>query len=1048
MTLSRSAIRFGTAAFVGVSVLVAGVFSTHSFRQPSANRAKPATTSSNRMAELFGGIAAADFCLEQDLVREEFFASGYPQPNENNTCGPPTQGWAEAQGSMKTYCDGEVVISPPSSGGFCNFPDGITCSVTTKWIMDCNNQGGGQACANSCIVEPPEMLTGVECETLCLPKPPCCKKDDCSDCVIEPLSLPGLELSYTLPVFETSGAGFPLSFDIFWRGRSIARLSPTGPIMGPRAAHSLAFYFYKGVDSGGFAVAHVASEGGDVAAFKWNETASAWEPQEGRRSSLQADPPGVSGCSGEATFTEEDGSIVRFNEYCDGDPITEGTVITVGPNHGLTRPNGDFIDFTVNARGQISTATNRRGEAISFAYESAERPGTAAWGRIHTITSPSGLVYRLDFERGVLRSIARVVGPGSEAVWTLEADPMYPNNASLKRVRDARGKIDKEWTYVGAAGTVLDSEAGPDLDPTGGENTSANAITISTPNPAGEIGLTFTPAGSASPVTNTYKVSPVTGALSHVTERTLNGNCPNCGGSNEARSFWDGTNWVYAKRDGNGSITVFRDPQNVLDKNAAYTPGGMPKFVLEGCTGSVASPVCSSPRTTAFTYLPGTRVVQTSTRSSVIAGQVVTTTRTFDGSSTRVLVESTTGRTASTLNGQADTQVTRSTRYTYGGGAGGLEITAIEGPYEGGAPTSSDPRIEFAYYTNQADACESGTGNPNNLNRLMSVRKWVSPTRFLETKYCQYGFDGRAHVIEFPNALETSVEASISYNWRGQVTQLSYTGLGSTAFAYDANGNLIEIQRPIVDSKRLGTRYSYDDADRLIRIEQGHFVDTTFTSARAVDYTYDAWGNRTKTEFSTAGTIEISESSKFDAYNRLSELARPAGSTTNRSRYSYDPNGNLTRVGDHQGDDVFYGSGSPFIEAYDSLGKVRRVKQEICTHVDPNDVCTPAEQITEYDYDAGLNLEEVRVADGVRGGVITTRYTYDDFGSVVGMNRPDDGGDTWYLYDASGRLVESQDDRQRGAISPYKIKHAYDRLGRLTETRKAILRYPFGEPRS
>ena len=1021
--------------FAGLAICAAVLFAGLSLdvrrREPSKDPWKTGQIRGSRLSAILGGGAFASSC-EGGLVRREHFASGLDPAAGNDCYDWASEGelWVEGTGTVETFCDGSVAIAPPS-GGFCNTEVGcfIPPSTTVHWLgYPCQSNQSG----NCCWAAPSPIDPDVECETLCVPpKPPCCKDGDCSDCVIKPLSLPGAELAYTLPVFSTNGGGFRSEFAIFWRGRSVARLSPTGPVLGPRASHPLAFFFLKGQDTMGASHAHVATEQGDVAAFVWDDGLDVWKPEEGRRSSLVADPLGS--CSGEAVFTEDDGTILRFNEYCAGSAVTEGTIISVGAGHGLTRPNGDYIDFTLNSYGQIETATNRIGETITFGYDGATRPGTESWGRIHTITSPSGDVFTTRFAgAGVLSGID---GPDGR-IWTLESDP---GNAALLSVRDANGALDHQWTYdSGSYGTIIESEAGPDLDPTSGEDVAGNTITIA--SSGGQVTLEFYPSGASTPVTNAYTISVLDGALSHVTNRSLSGDCPNCGGSNETRRFWEDpvtsldTNLVRAVSGGNGFITVFEDLTDAGDLSSAYTSKGSPLVVNEGCTGTVSSPSCSSARRLTYSYVTGTRIVSGSTTPSVAGGSnVVTTTRSFDGSSTRPTTESIAGVTADALDGNPNDSKTRTTKRTYGEGAGSVEIATLEGPYYGtGSPPSDSPRTDYDWYDTTTDAC-SGSAHADNLNRLKTVTRYIDSTRTLVTKYCDYDAGGRARKIKAPTDVITRYE----FNWRGQATKIVEDDGGDnlTDFTFDGVGNLTEIKRPRTTSNgRTGLKYVYDDADRVTEVQQGYYSGSSFTSLQKMRYEYDAWGNRTKTEWvSATGSVEKSEGAAYDAFNRLVCLARPHQGTGNdcedaasKTQYGYDAEGHLTLVRDAQEDDVRYGTASDLTK-YDAFGRVGRVQQEICNHAytSPNGICSsPATANVDYSYDPALNLSQVTVNDSVRGGQIVTSYVTDDFGSVVKVVSPD-SGTSYYRYDGAGRLFQSQDARGK------KFEYAYDRLSRL-----------------
>lgn len=963
-----------------------------------------------RISSLTFGAARAAQCGDPGVVRVDHFASSYIANNSPGSWMCANGEEVFGQGTMVTFCDGGVEILQPTSGDCYLGEDACTIGkVTNDWGGDpCNTTQLGEYC---CHQGPPFVAPSMDCEVLCPPKPPCCKGSDCSDCAINPLSLPASELAYTLPVFNADG--FP-PFEVYWRGRTLARLSNLGNPLGPRASHSLSFFLWKGVDELGTHHAHVAVEHGGVEAFTWD--GSAWTPDDGRKSTLLAGAPGS--CADPAVLTTPN-AIYRFNDFCDGSTATEGMIFR------LERPDGDYLDFVATPHGQIGTVTNRKGAILTFDYQGTEQPFSETWGRLYSVTAPGGDVFRIRFVAGLL---SRIEGP-SGPIWDLETEP---KNGALLSVRDGAGGLENAWTYDPlSGGTILASESGP------GETVGNNQIDISTSGNSAY--LTFTPAGATTPVTNEYSITQVTGALAHVTGRTLAGECPNCGGSNQTRVFWDNTNLPRAVENGNGFITVYEDLTNQGNFSAAYDELGNPKVINEGCTGTLSAPSCS--RRLSFTYQPGSAVVATSTRPSAAGpGVIATSSRTFAGSSTRVLLDSKTGRTAVQLDGALDDEKTRVVQRTYGSGAAGIEVSRIDGPYDGTLGVN-DPRTDYSYYgTSPTDSC-SGAPAPNNRHQVNQVTRWIDATRSLVTTYCNFDAAGRARKIKDHN----NVVTDLLYNWRGQVTS-QIRSLGSTSFEtlydYDPVGNLVRIRLPRITSNgRTGVKYTYDDADRLVKVETGYFtglVTPVMTDPLlSVQYTRDAWGNTTKTEWrNDQGVLHLSEGAKFDAFNRLVCVARPYSSDCSgqKTEFEYDAEGNLLRSRDAQGDDIRFGGPSlsptspPEVPdwTYDNFGKVTRVQQEICLHpaTDANGSCVGATLTNvDYLYDAALQLSSITVNDSVRGGQISTSYVTDDFGQVVKVGSPD-GGSSFFTYDGAGRLYEISN-----ALATYRL--AYDRLGRL-----------------
>lgn len=939
--------------------------------------------------------------------------------------------------TITEFCDEDrepIVVppEPPSSLGICGWEDchnpqciafPETC-VPNQWALD-GQVGSGLSCgtqAGSCCSNAPAGPT-VICRNVCpppapqCPPGPACPDGECDDCALgNPVSLPAAELDSEFPLFPLGDAGFPAEFSLYWRNRKSVPTSNAGEPLGTKMLHSFSLFLWKHMDSAGIGYARATLEGGAVISFKYDPAvAPAWVGEEGRHGTLLAAPPGLP-CFASARIELPSGDTYHFRDSCDGDSPLEGTI------ERIDRRNGDFLTFVVEpSTGLIQSVSNRRGQTVELAYSGPNLPAEAAhWGFLQSVKAPDGSVFR--FTPGTL-ALGSIEGPHG-ILYTLEED----SRGQLLSVRDALDQLDHRWTYLGAAPS---SESGP------GESVGDNTVTIV--GDEDHVWLTFDPAGPTSSVTNIYELGAGEGALPHVVGRDLLGSCPGCGTADLVRAFWPGTNDVRAVADGHGTVTAFLDWEaaGACDTDAChdlvYGDEGEARVVYEGCEGSVAFPDCSLGRRVEYSYLPGTRIVQTSSRPSAASGKRVTLERVFDGTSSRVRLERRTGWTTATLGGELTALRSRATRYTYGGGPAGVDVTSIDGPFDddgSGTPPANAPRTEYAYYEpGEPDACGNGdVPDPNhNEHRLKSVTRFVddSGSRRLATFYCSMDGAGRPGIIL--NADGTRSE--LSYDFRGNVTRTVVDGEGLhlvTDSIYDANGNLVELRLPRTTSKgRTGIRYLLNDADWVVAVQTGFFPSSgPFVVQESMTMEYDPWGNRVSTTYrNAAGTPVTSETASYDAFNRLKVLER--GSAPRRTSFDYDDEGNLTSVRDAQSDLVSYGSVEN-LDRYDRFGRLSRVQQKICDRpfTDPEDPCFPYPANVDYGYDGADQLRQVDLEDTVRGGTITTSYVVDDFGQTVQVTSPDSGTSA-SRFDGSGRLIESRD--ARGKV----FRYEYDRLSRL-----------------
>lgn len=248
-----------------------------------------------------------------------------------------------------------------------------------------------------------------------------------------------------------------------------------------------------------------------------------------------------------------------------------------------------------------------------------------------------------------------------------------------------------------------------------------------------------------------------------------------------------------------------------------------------------------------------------------------------------------------------------------------------------------------------------------------------------------------------------------AYNRHGQT--ISVTSAGNvTAYQYDLNGNLISVSdnlsatdgRPLeqrtydragrevtrVDSRGATTKFSYDAANRVLTR-----TDDNAGAALVTRYSYDGQGRVWRVEEPNGRITQTT----YDRAGRVKEVAVDPDSMNLRTTYSYDRMDHVIEVTEGFGSTI--GAGPRVTRyVYDDLG--RRVEQII----DP--------RVTEGD--GKLNL--------------VTSYRYDDNGNLT--RKIDAAGSTWYVYDASDRVIFSVD--ALGGLT----ETTYDIEGRIVGVRR------------
>ncbi|GJL61290.1 MAG: hypothetical protein NPIRA03_41470 [Nitrospirales bacterium] len=191
----------------------------------------------------------------------------------------------------------------------------------------------------------------------------------------------------------------------------------------------------------------------------------------------------------------------------------------------------------------------------------------------------------------------------------------------------------------------------------------------------------------------------------------------------------------------------------------------------------------------------------------------------------------------------------------------------------------------------------------------------------------------------------------------------------SVGYAYDADGNLVELTYPSTDGIVRKVSYHYDALGRLTRAT--HWLGDTAT------YDYDAASRLTGVSHFNGTTSDYT----YDVANRLVGLDNRAGNTTiNRHAYSLDANGNIVH-------------------------EERELPQAPTRSVD---------HTLEYHYNPVRNRLLSTSGDWTR------HFTYDDEGQLM-----DQDGVSQYAFDAEHRLVQHT---QVGAINRFDYDGAGNRL--------------------
>ncbi|QBO03358.1 RHS repeat-associated core domain-containing protein [Xanthomonas oryzae] len=312
-------------------------------------------------------------------------------------------------------------------------------------------------------------------------------------------------------------------------------------------------------------------------------------------------------------------------------------------------------------------------------------------------------------------------------------------------------------------------------------------------------------------------------------------------------------------------------------------------------------------------------------------------------------------------------------------------VKYVDGPLAG-----SVDRTNFLYYQNSASGC----ANPPSACQYRKGDLWkVTDALGHVTETLSYDGAGRPLSIKDANGIVTDY----TYHPRGWLTATKVRGADASSEADDRITRIdywpTGLVKQVTQPDGAFTAFTYDAAHRL--------TDVTDNAGNTVHYTLDNAGNRVKEDTKdAAGTLKRTLSR---VYNQLGQLKTQATAASDSTDFTYDANGNATKVTD--------ALATATQSEYDPLNRLSRTLQDVAG----------IKADTKFEYDALDNLTKVTDPKG-----LDTKYEYNGFGDLVKLTSPDTGV-TRYTYDSAGNRATQTD--ARGNTTAY----SYDALNRLTK---------------
>lgn len=274
-------------------------------------------------------------------------------------------------------------------------------------------------------------------------------------------------------------------------------------------------------------------------------------------------------------------------------------------------------------------------------------------------------------------------------------------------------------------------------------------------------------------------------------------------------------------------------------------------------------------------------------------------------------------------------------------------------------------------------------------------------------KITTYDYDevGNVENIVYPNGkvtnytytrldqLDTVSYATDTTNWKflydfnGNMTKSTKkdgtTAIADWDYAYDPKLNQVtNITYPSVNGTRNTLGLEYNPSGMLTSFTSSLDKDANNNSL-SVLYDYYPFGNPANTTGSNGQTSNIS----YDESNRVSKVTTKVGTTSYHTHYEYTDSGLLKKLWQEKADGSFLRSES---YSYDGNGNITRIDYHDKT-------------FTRYEYDSSNRLTSEIYYNSDASVRTYTSYTYDAFGNR--KTKTDYGVTTNYTYDDANQML-------------------------------------------
>jgi RHS repeat-associated protein len=275
-------------------------------------------------------------------------------------------------------------------------------------------------------------------------------------------------------------------------------------------------------------------------------------------------------------------------------------------------------------------------------------------------------------------------------------------------------------------------------------------------------------------------------------------------------------------------------------------------------------------------------------------------------------------------------------------------------------------------------------------------------------------YDGLRRVSEIENAVHD--KKKYKYDGENLLEETDFTGEASrfTKYEYDVLNRVIAVKNR--NNERTGIVYEADDLTKTTTDRRGQttienydalgrLVNASDLAGKIASFTYDANSNRLTQQDGESHETGFT----YDKLNRVTDIVHPADgqSVVQTETMTYDAVGNVLTH--------FDGCGG-IVEnlEYNTLNQAKKAKDGVGN-------------VTEFTYDGGGLMTSKTEPKGYSSSGYKTTYSYNAFGSLVGILDAD--GKTFsYGYDDTQNLKSVKDPLNRI------VGYDYDNLNRMSKT--------------